>query len=67
MLKAWKSEFVTGWGHWMVTKRCQQRNLHEMRYAIKYRVKRMMATGVAASTEKVKSALVYGYDYIAIQ
>ena len=49
-----RSQFVTGWGHWMVTKRCRQRNLHEMSYTIKYRVKTRMATGVAVSTERVK-------------
>ena len=38
----------------MVTKRCRQRNLHEMSYTIKYRVKTRMATGVAVSTERVK-------------
>ena len=37
----------------MVTKRCRQRNLHEMSYTIKYRVKTKMATGVAVSTERV--------------
>ena len=44
-----RSQFVTGWGHWMMTKRCRLRNLHEMSYTIKYRV---MATGVAVSTER---------------
>ena len=52
-----RSQFVTGWGHWMVTKRCRQRNLHEMSYTIKYRVKTRMATGVAVSTERVKPIL----------
>ena len=38
----------------MVTKRCRQRNLHEMSYTIKYRVKTRLATGVAVSAERVK-------------
>ena len=38
----------------MVTKRCRQKNLHEMSYTIKYRVKARMATEIAVSTEKVK-------------
>ena len=42
----------------MVTKRCRQRNLHGMRYTIKYRVKTRMATGVAVSTERVKAEAV---------
>ena len=41
----------------MVTKRCRQRNLHEMSYTIKYRVKTRMTTGVAVSTERVKLVL----------
>ena len=38
----------------MVTKRCRQRNLHEMSYTIKHRVKTRISTGVAVSTERVK-------------
>ena len=53
-----RSQFVTGWGHWMVTKRCRQRNLHEMSYTIKYRVETRMTTGVAVSTERVKRVFV---------
>ena len=54
-----KSQFITGWGHWMVTQRCRQRILHEMSYTIKFRVKTRMATGVAVSTERAK--LLNGY------
>ena len=35
--------------------RRRQRNLHEMRYTIKYRVKTRMVTGVAVSTERDKA------------
>ena len=58
-----RSQFVTGWGHWMVTKRCRQRNLHEMSYTIKYRVETRMATGVAVSTERVKKNLKLNFDF----
>ena len=45
----------------MVTKRCRQRNLHEMSYTIKYKVKTRMATGVAVSTERVKYDSLFGH------
>ena len=54
----------------MVTKRCRQRNLHEMSYTIKYRVKTRMATGVAVSTERVNLQLIiikYGINWKVLE